>query len=839
MPRHRLWSVLVLALTSGEAFSALAQDWPPVELYTISPCRAADTRETAAPMLPGVARRFTLDGCGVPLTAYAAVLNVTVVDTVGRVDITAFPGDLNPGTSTVVSAGPWAPTRSALAVLPLATDGTGTLGMLAVFAGNTGQAQLVLDVTGYFMTEDPGSSEDPGGDDSQSTLGQPELAYDGDPELLDDPGTYPSEMVGKDPSYGYDAAEGPMDCRQYTGGPVTPLGIRANAPRYLAYAGQIKLLVGASADVACHFRYTKTNPMLDKCNSGPSLIDPPAPGQPTPSPSTYYAQVLTDLKNAGFNKTRLWVALGLEKDRENLPFLWDAQGGNWRLDQKNQDYFDRIRAVVSKAKELDMFVEVTFFAPFQGPNNGFSAGPWSWNANRARALDPGQTGPPTRAGFTSHYYAVINDARTGVEAARNERMRKYQQKVIEWTVEELWCYDNVIWEIANEPEDRKVYPLNVADWQRSMIAMVRQADCPANAPPSECAPRPALTRRHLIAVQPFTELGASAFVGDIKVAILNGHYTQVRTDPTPTLPDPPGTSNRLNLGAIQLARLQGNSVAKVLGFNEGKITPLGGASGTRSHVNGSVAEGPEAARAEAWEFLFYRGGTLDHWGYLSRNGASSSTVTAIRQQLSNLKAFMGGLPLERLKSSAIRPNWITNNTLSPYPVATQGWDAARSSQRYWAALQTDETAATGRWFLLYIHHSTRRCYDPRAQQEREFTASGCDDDNDPNTLPSRPGPFMSLGGYDARVWTTPQSKRHRETFNVDLGPNPGTFDVFWINPANLQTVKQQAVAWKKTSCSLSGCIICSNPSASNPCSIGLSPSEGYDFDVVLKIVQRP
>jgi hypothetical protein len=98
---------------------------------------------------------------------------------------------------------------------------------------------------------------------------------------------------------------------------------------------------------------------------------------------------------------------------------------------------------------------------------------------------------------------------------------------------------------------------------------------------------------------------------------------------------------------------------------------------------------------------------------------------------------------------------------------------------------------------------------------------------------------MTFGGYDARVWTTPQSKRYRETFNLNLGPNSGTFDVFWINPVNLQTVKQQAVAWKQTSCSVSGCIICSNPTASTPCSIGLSSSEGYDFDVVLKIVQRP
>lgn len=609
MPRSRFRPVLLLLIAaSGSAFPSLAQDWPPVELHTVTPCRAVDTRDSEdGPLRPGVARWFTLDGCGVPLTAWAVALNVTVTSTVGSVTLTAFPGDRNPETTSVVSAGPLAPTRAALAILPLATDGTGTLGFLGTFDSSSGQTHLILDVTGYFDTDDPGSSEDPGGTDSQTTLGEPDLAYDGDPGILDDPSLYPPDQVGREPSFGYVSAV-PVDCRQYSGGTVTPLGIRASSPRYLAYAGAIKLLVGASADVACHFRYTKDNPMLDKCNFGPSLSHPPNPGEPVPGPGTHYEQVLTGLKNAGFNKTRLWVALGYETDRENLPFLWDAQGGYWRLDQKNQDYFDRIRAVVSKAKELDMFVEVTFFAPFQGPRNGFSAGPWSWNANLARALDPGQTGPPTRAGFTSQYYAVIHDTRTGVEATRNERMRHYQKKVIEWTVEELWCYDNVYWEIANEPEERKVYPLKVADWQKSMIATVRQEDCPATA--TDCTDRlSALARRHLIAVQPFTKLGADNFLSNANVSIINGHYTQIRTDPVRPFPDPQDSPNRLDLGAIELGRRYATQ-AKVLGFNEGKITPLGGTSGTRSHVNGIVAEGPDAARAEAWEFLFYRGGTL-------------------------------------------------------------------------------------------------------------------------------------------------------------------------------------------------------------------------------------
>jgi hypothetical protein len=815
--RHRFWSVLIpwLSLAGAVSSPVVAQGAPTfaTEFYRVDPCRAVDTREGPEELLvPGAVRLFTLDGCGVPLTAYAVALNVTVVNATAGVEVRAFPGDSGSGSfAAIVSANPAAPTRSALAVLRLATDGTGTLGLLGVFAGGAGQAHIALDVFGYFDLEDPGSTEDPGNTGSLSTLGEPELPYDGDPRLLDDETLYPPDMVGRNPS---DTAIAPLTCTPYSGDPVTPIGVWGNSPRYLSYAGKVKLLVGASADVACHFLYTKNNLMLDKCNAGASTVDPPDPGsQQIAKPGTHYETVLAGLEAAGFNKTRLWVALGWEKDRDNVPFAWDP-GGYWRLDVKNQGYFDRLRAVVRKAKELDIYVEVTFFAPFQG--GGFSRSPWSYQANLAKA--PDSTGRLTRAGFTSPYYFVVNDPDTGLRGTRNERMRQYQQKVIEWTIKELWCYDNVFWEIANEAEDQKVLPLSVAAWQRAMISTVIDFD-----------QNPALTRPHLIAVQPFTKAGGDSFVGDTRISILNGHYTQVLTDRVKTIPNPPGDRNQLDLGAIQLAQRYGNGT-KVLGFNEGKITPLGGPGGTRSHVNGIPAEGPEGARAEAWEFMFDRGGILDHWGYLSKDGVSSPTVQAVRGQLAALKTFMAGVPLAKLRSSTDPPGWIINSTLNNYPAGTVGFDNARNSQRYWSALQTDETAATGRLFLLYIHHSTRRCTKV-GDAESNFSSNGC-----PGTPP--PGTYLALGGYDARVWTAPMSKRYRDNFALDLGPNPGTFDVLWINPANLQTVKQQVIAWRQSTCSIAGCIVCSNPSASNPCSIGLSSSEGYDFDILLKISQR-
>ncbi|HBL27763.1 MAG TPA: hypothetical protein DD490_13075, partial [Acidobacteria bacterium] len=358
-------------------------------------------------------------------------------------------------------------------------------------------------------------------------------------------------------------------------------------------------------------------------------------------------------------------------------------------------------------------------------------------------------------------------------------------------------------------------------------------------------PRPPLTRAHLIAVQPLSQkLADELLATEPRFSILTGHYTQVENSPKVTFPKPPGSPEKIDLGAIQMARRYA-SQAKPVGFIEGKISPYSGIpEGPRSHVNGVLAGGgPYSARAEAWEFFFYRGAILDHWGYLTSGGNIHPTVAAIRQQLAALKTFMSGLPLARLKTSAIdtttgRPLWIVGGDLGPYPDEEEPWDAERSSQRFFGALQTNENDATGRWFLLYMHHSTRRCYAPPKAAEPDFTAAGCDDDDNPGTAAAPPGNYMVLGGYDARLWTTPQSKRYRETLHVNLGPNPGTFDVLWIKPENLQVVKQQAVAWKQSSCSLPGCVVCSNPTTGNPCSIGLSATEGYDYDIALKIVQR-
>jgi hypothetical protein len=125
------------------------------DLYVVTSCRLVDTRNPAGPLggpalSSGVQRKFTLTGkCGIPSTAKALVLNITVVGATGSGYVSLFPGNLGSLQTSTVSflAGT---TRTNNALLQLATNGDGSLAALATVSGN-GTVGLILDVSGYLQ----------------------------------------------------------------------------------------------------------------------------------------------------------------------------------------------------------------------------------------------------------------------------------------------------------------------------------------------------------------------------------------------------------------------------------------------------------------------------------------------------------------------------------------------------------------------------------------------------------------------------------------------------------------------------------------------------------------
>ena len=127
----------------------------PLDFHTLPPCRLLDTRQaygpTGGPALPPVIPRVLVAAgrCGIPATAKALAVNVTVVSPASGGFIRLFPGNADSATTSTInfSAGQ---TRSNNSVVPLATSGSGTLSLQSTSNGGH-LVHVVLDVMGYFL----------------------------------------------------------------------------------------------------------------------------------------------------------------------------------------------------------------------------------------------------------------------------------------------------------------------------------------------------------------------------------------------------------------------------------------------------------------------------------------------------------------------------------------------------------------------------------------------------------------------------------------------------------------------------------------------------------------
>jgi hypothetical protein len=121
-----------------------------LSFYPVTPCRVADTRGAAGafggPMLGGGStRNFAVpqSGCGIPGTAKAYSVNVTVVPSGPLSWLTAWPtGTSQPVVSTLNS---W----DGAVVANAAIVPAGTNGAISIFV--TDSTHLIVDISGYFQ----------------------------------------------------------------------------------------------------------------------------------------------------------------------------------------------------------------------------------------------------------------------------------------------------------------------------------------------------------------------------------------------------------------------------------------------------------------------------------------------------------------------------------------------------------------------------------------------------------------------------------------------------------------------------------------------------------------
>ncbi|HYC92971.1 MAG TPA: hypothetical protein VEO54_27445 [Thermoanaerobaculia bacterium] len=138
-------------LAAAFAIPALAQSGP-YQYFPLSPCRAVDTRGATStnggPIFgTNSTRNFQIRGlCGVPSTAKAVSLNVTVTQATASSWLAVWPSGQ---TRPVVSMINFEPSDPALAngiIVGLSTNAQD----LSVY-NNFGNVHVIVDVTGYFQ----------------------------------------------------------------------------------------------------------------------------------------------------------------------------------------------------------------------------------------------------------------------------------------------------------------------------------------------------------------------------------------------------------------------------------------------------------------------------------------------------------------------------------------------------------------------------------------------------------------------------------------------------------------------------------------------------------------
>ena len=184
---------------------------------------------------------------------------------------------------------------------------------------------------------------------------------------------------------------------------------------------------------------------------------------------------LDELKNCGMNATRLFTgyyheipgAFGIEGntlapevgmylcpwERTDVP---GARGGGnkFDLDRFDEKYMKRLYSFLQKASERNIVVELSLFCPFyEHVENGIQ-----WE------IAP------------LFYDNNINDVEkvsiTEVHNLRYPRLLFYQEKMVKKIVTLLNCFDNLYYEICNEPYNDGI----TKEWQRHIAKLIVEAE---------------------------------------------------------------------------------------------------------------------------------------------------------------------------------------------------------------------------------------------------------------------------------------------------------------------------------------------------------------------------
>ena len=386
-------------------------------------------------------------------------------------------------------------------------------------------------------------------------------------------------------------------------------------------------LATASAALAQAIRLHPANPHYFQFRGRPTLLVTSGEHYGAVlNPDFDYRTYLQTLARDGLNLTRVFTgsyfepqgAFGIRKNtlapdgaRALTPWArsatpgFPAGGNRFDLDRWDDAYFRRLRDFVRLAGEHGVVVEVTLFSSIYGDAQ------WAIN-------------PLNPAGNVNGTDSV---ARQRVHTLQNGDLLAHQERMVRKVVRELNAFDNVIYEIQNEPwadNGALAGAINpyLPDWEKEWKNRVEAASDASLAWQARIAAvvrdeEASLPSRHLIA-QNYGNFRFALPSVDPAVSIINFHYAY---------PD-----------AVEL--------------NYGWRRPVG------LDETGFAGSDDATYRRQAWRFLLAGGSLFDNLDYSFTTSRPDGTDTneapgggspALRAQLGVLKRFIEGFDFVRMR----------------------------------------------------------------------------------------------------------------------------------------------------------------------------------------------